>query len=291
MNLAGGGAFHDVKHVFETYGIVPEEAYPGLEYGTEMHNHGELDRIIADFGKNVVKSRTPTTAWKKALTGILDAYLGPAPEKFTYKGVEYTPKSFAQMLGFNFADYQPVTSFTHHPYYKKFILEVPDNWLFATFWNLPLDEFMSIFDYAIEQGYTIAWASDVSEKSFTRDMATLPEEKKKEVIGTDQAKWTKQQAKVETEQLDKEKEVTAESRQKEFDNYQTTDDHGMLIVGIVKDQFGRKYYKVKNSWGTDGGKHAGFLYVTEAFIKAKTTDIEVHKNGIPPAIRQKLGIN
>jgi bleomycin hydrolase len=289
LELSGGGSFEDVLYVCENYGMVPEEAYRGLEYGTEMHSHGELDRIISEFGKSIVKSRTPTIAWKRALSAILDAYLGPAPEKFMYKGVEYTPKSFAKSLGLNFDDYVSITSYTHHPFYKHFILEIPDNWAFASSWNVPLNEFMSIFDYAINAGYTIAWGSDVSERSFSRDMATWPEEKKGEIVGTDQARWTGQRTKEEKVELEKEKVVTQESRQEDFDNYKTTDDHGMQIIGIVKDQFGRKYYKVKNSWGI-GGKYVGLLYVTEAFVKAKTMNILVNKNAIPPAVRQKLNL-
>lgn len=287
INLSPGGSFYDVLHACEVYGIMPEEAYKGLEYGGELHNHDELDRVIENFAKSIVKSKKPTIAWRKILNSILDAYFGPAPEKFMYNGVEYTPKSFAQWLGFNWSDYVSLTSFTHHPFYQEFVIEIPDNWAFSKSWNLPLDEFMSIFDYAIENGYSIAWGADVSEKSFSRDMATWPEEKKGEMVGTDQARWTGQKAKDEKQQLDKEKEVTQENRQEGFDNYQTTDDHGMQIVGIVKDQFGRKYYKVKNSWGV-GGKYEGFLYVTEAFVRAKTINIVLNKGGIPAEIRQKL---
>lgn len=289
ITLSPGGSFHDVLHASETYGMMPMEVYEGLQYGTDKHNHSEVDDIISDFAKNIVKSKTPSTAWRKALVGILDAYFGVAPEKFTYKGVEYTPLSFAKSTGLNWGDYVSVTSFTHHPFYKQFIIEIPDNWSFSNSWNVPLNEFASIFDNAINAGYTIAWGADVSEKSFSRDMATLPEEKKGEMVGTDQAKWTGQKSKDETIQLEKEIEVTQEMRQKWFDNYQTTDDHGMQIVGVVKDQFGRKYYKVKNSWG-EGGKYNGYLYVTEAFVLAKTINIVVNKNGIPADVRQKLGL-
>ncbi len=295
INFSQGGSFYDVLYVLKNYGIVPEEEMTGLNYGEKRHNHSELAKISKSFVEDIVSNPNGklSTVWKKAYNGVVDAYLGELPEKFTYEGVEYTPKSFVKHLGLDMDDYVSLTSYTHHPFYSEFALEIPDNWRWSLSYNLPLNEFEKVFDYALENGYTIAWGSDVSEKGFTRNgTGLLPETDKTVIEGTDQAKWLatqKGKRKYEIKGNVKEQTVTQESRQKAFDNYQTTDDHGMQIFGIAKDQYGKEYYMVKNSWGTNS-KYKGIWYVSKTFVYAKTMNILIHKNGIPKKIRKKLGL-
>ena len=249
INFAGGGSFYDVWYVLKNYGIVPDSEMTGLNYGTEKHNHGELDAQTKSFVENVVKNpnKTVSPVWKQAFNGILDAYLGKTPTEFTVNGKKYTPQSYFQSLGLNLDDYVSITSFTHHPFYTQFAIEIPDNWRWAQSYNIPLDEFAKVVDNAINNGYTVAWGTDVSEKGFTRNgLGLLPETKKENLAGTDQAKWLDIQNEKNERKFDikgslLEQKVTQESRQKEFDNYQTTDDHGMLIFGIAKDQAGTEY--------------------------------------------------
>lgn len=295
INFAAGGSFHDVLYVLKNYGIVPETAMTGLQYGTENHMHGELDDITSGLVKSVVKNpnKTISPAWKKALQGIVDSYLGELPTEFTENGKTFSPKSYAQSLGLKFDDYVSITSFTHHPFYSKFAIEIPDNWRWGESYNVPLNEFEQIFDYAIDKGYTIAWGADVSERGFTRNgVGLLPETKKEMLEGTDQAKWIGQQTgtgKYDITGPLQEQKVTQESRQLGFDNYQTTDDHGMQIYGVAKDQNGTPYYLVKNSWGTNS-KYKGIWYVSKPFVLSKTINIMVHKDAVPKDIRKKLGI-
>jgi aminopeptidase C len=296
--FAAGGAFADVLYTMKNYGAVPESAMRGLEYGEEMHVHGELDALSKAYIEAVVKNpnRKLSLAWEAGFRGILNAYLGAPPATFTYQGKNYTPQSFATMLGFKADDYVSLTSFTHHPFYTEFALEIPDNWRWSMSHNLPLDEFMQVFDYAVNAGYSIAWGSDVSEKGFDRDgVAIVPEVNAEELSGSDQERWLGLSPRQrEAQVLDfykpgHERHITQELRQFAFDNYETTDDHGMLIYGIAKDQYGTKYYIVKNSWG-ETGKYKGIWYASEAFVKYKTINIVVHKNALPPAIKAKLGI-
>jgi bleomycin hydrolase len=289
VNLAGGGSFADVLYAGAQYGIVPEDVYPGLNYGSSSHSHGELDKLLSEIGKALIGQRRLSTAWRAAVDGVLDAYFGKSPEKFSYKGVEYTPESFLKYSKLNIDDYVSITSFTHHPFYRSFILEIPDNWIYESSYNVPLNEMMEIIDNALKSGYTIAWGADVSERSFSRDHATVPEEKKVDEVGSDQAQWTKTDAKEEIIPLPNEKTITQEMRQAAFDNYETTDDHGMQMVGTAKDQTGKLFYKVKNSWGA-GGKYKGYLYVSSAFVQYKTMNFVVHKNAIPAHIKTKLKI-
>ncbi|MDR2466245.1 MAG: aminopeptidase [Prevotellaceae bacterium] len=286
LNLSAGGSFADVIHAFESYGAFPESLYAGLNYGTDTHRHGELDKIVKGLGDAVVQNKKPTAAWTRALDGVLDAYLGKAPEKFEYKGREYTPQSFAQSFGLNTDDYVSLTSFTHAPFYRPFVLEIPDNWIFESSYNLPMDELIAVIDNALNSGYTVAWGADVSESGFSRDVATVPQKKKVEEIGSDQAKWTKEKQKT-LEPLPEEVTVTQEMRQLSFDNYETTDDHGMQIVGFAKDQTGKHFYKVKNSWGA-GGKYKGYLYASRAFVQYKTMNIVVNRNAIPANVKTKI---
>jgi bleomycin hydrolase len=299
-NFGGGGAFHDVTDVLKKYGMVPEEVYSGKVIGEEIHVHGELDEVLSGYITAVQKNsnRKLTPVWHQGFDGLLDAYLGKVPEKFNYKGKEYTPKSFAQMLGLNADDYISISSFTHHPFYSPFIIEIPDNWALGQVYNLPLEEMMQVVDNAIEKGYTIAWGSDVSEKGFSwkNGVAVIPDRNAQEVSGLESAKWSKLTDSEKDKLLYKfdkpmpEKNITQEMRQLEFDNYSTTDDHGMQIVGVAKDQNGVKYYLVKNSWGLEGSPYKGYFYSSAAFVALKTTDLMIHKDALPKEIRKKLGL-
>lgn len=299
LNFAQGGSFGDVLYAAKHYGVVPESVMNGLNYGEDMHVHGEMESAASNYLKAIIKNpnRKLSTAWKKGFDGIIDAYLGELPEKFTYNGKEYTPKSFADELGLNIDDYVSLTSFTHHPFYSAFPIEVQDNWRWDLSYNLPIDELMQVFDNAINNGYAVAWASDVSEKGFSRNgVAVAADIESMERSGSDQDRWLglsqtqkDQEIKKMLEKPCQEIKVTQELRQEEYDNYKTTDDHGMLIYGIAKDQTGKKFYMVKNSWGTDN-KYKGTWYASETFVAFKTMNIVVHKNAIPKEIRAKLGI-
>lgn len=303
--LHGNGTFsagantHDVMTMLRNYGIVPQQAYDGLRYSVDsIHRHGELDAVLGGYMNAVIKApngRVLTPVWQDGLNGILDAYLGACPEQFTYNGKTYTPQSFAQAMGLNADDYISFTSFTHHPFYSWFAVEIPDNWAWETAANVPVDEMIQIVDNALQNGYAVNWSADVSERGFKYNdgFAIVPADKPEEVAGSDMARWTG----LTQAQLDKmrseikgpmpEKKITQEMRQEAFDNYQTTDDHGMLIVGLAKDQWGNKFYKVKNSWG-ERGKYQGFFYVSEAFLRYKTINIMVRKEAVPSAIAGKL---
>lgn len=299
LNFAQGGSFADVIYVFKHYGAVPGDLYKGLEYGENTHVHGELSEIATAYVNAVIKNpdKKLSTAWKKGFDSVIDTYLGKLPETFTYQGKQYTPKSFGESLGLNFDDYVSLTSYTHHPFYSQFPLEIEDNWRWAQSYNLPIHELMEVFDHAIDNGYAIAWGSDVSEKGFTRNgIAVAADIEALESSGSDQARWvglsrTEKEAEIKklVEKPCKEIEVTQELRQQAYDNYQTTDDHGMLIYGIAKDQTGKKFYMVKNSWGTES-KYKGHWYASETFVAYKTMNIVLHKDALPKAIKSKLGI-
>lgn len=299
-NVSQGGAITDVPYVMGKYGAMPEEIYAGLNYGEKKHNHAELSRVIENYMKAVNASSEPSTAWLRGLEGILDAYLGPVPETFTWEGKTYTPKSYAESLGLNFDDFIPFTSYTHHPYWTSFAIEVPDNWTWAQYNNVPLDVMKEIVDTALEKGFTINWAADVSEDGFKwkKGYAVLPREKTEaDLEGTELSRWValseadrKAEAKSFTGPEDLlEVEVTPEVRQEMFDRHQTTDDHGMVIVGTATDQLGNKYYKVKNSWDTDH-VYGGYFYVSEPYFLAKTLTLMVHKDALPKDVRKKFSL-
>ncbi len=297
FNFGAGGAFHDIPLVIRQFGIVPESVYAGKGYGSTEHNHSELDQILSDIVQTVVKNPQGklTPSWKKAFEGVLDAYLGVAPQEFEYNGKKYTPQTYAKELGLNMDDYVLLTSFTHHPFYTQFVLEIPDNWAFGLTYNLPLDEMMQCVDHAIEKGYGIAWASDVSEKgfSFANGLAIVPvDEDAITKKGSDNRHFSDAGAEKKGSPFDapcEERKITQELRQIAFDNYETTDDHGMHITGIAKDQSGKKFYIVKNSWGTDRNDLLGYFYASEAFVRYKTTNIMLHKDALPKEIAKKLG--
>ena len=296
LNFAAGSSFGDVLHVIDDYGIIPQDIYSGFNYGTEMPEQSELDAVLKGYVDAARKNPNGklTTAWVNGLDGILDAYFGESPERFTVNGVEYTPESYRDYLGINYDDYVNITSFTHHPFYEPFIIEVCDNWRWDSAYNLPMDEMMEVMYNAIDKGYTIAWGSDVSEKGFTRDgLAVMPVEEKKATAGSDQERWVgkaadepKEEVKAE---LPKEMTITQEMRQEGYDRKTTTDDHGMHIYGIAKDQNGNQYFMVKNSWG-ETGKYKGVWYASDPFVRYKTLNIVVHKDALPKHIAKKLGI-
>lgn len=297
-NFAAGGSIMDVPYVWKNYGAVPESAYPGLSYGEEKHVHGELDAVLKAYLDAVVArpNKRLSTAWRKGVEGILDAYLGPVPEKFTVDGKEYTPQTYAASLGLVPDDYVAMTSFTHRPFYEPMVLEVADNWLWAPYQNVPLDELKATVDNALAKGYPVVWAADVSEGGFkwAKGVAVMPKERTEaDMEGTELARWVKLSDKERAEkQYDfntpvEEIEVTQESRQEMFDRQETTDDHGMELVGTAVDQKGNRYYKVKNSWDTNQ-VYDGFFYVSEPYFLAKTLSILVHKDALPKEISKKL---
>ena len=300
--FAPGGSAYDVIYCLKNYGLVPQEVMPGIQYGSTPADtlpvHAELDAIAGGVVKAVTNSglKKLTPVWKKALTAVYDTYLGECPATFIYNGKEYTPKSFAEELGLNADDYVSITSYTHHPYYTTFALEVPDNWRMDQMYNVPMEEMMAIIDNALAKGYTLAWGADVSEICFTRKgLGVVPEEEKAvDLTGSDAARWLGLSATDKREELTKkplpEKVITQEMRQAAYDSWENTDDHGMQIFGTAKDQNGKRYYMVKNSWGTKRSEYKGIWYVSEAYMQYKTNDVLVHKNAIPKDIRKKLGI-
>ncbi len=280
LNFAQGGALPDVMYVIRKYGAVPQSVYDGLEYGSEINNHGELENILKaqldEVIKNPNKSLSPS--WKKAFEATLDAYLGEYPSEFEYKGKTYTPRSFAdEVVGINPDDYLQFTSFTHHPMYEEIMIQVPDNWAWGTSFNVSLDELEEIADHSLMEGYTIGWATDVSEKGFSlkNALALVPEKQDDQAFHGPHA----------------ELKIDSEKRQEAYDSYATTDDHGMQITGLVKDQEGAEYYVVKNSWGErDNPYRSGYINVSKSFFRYKTISILVHRDAVPKAVLKKLSL-
>ena len=299
--FAQGGSAEDVLATMKTHGIVPEGTmpFPGSLYGDSLNNFNEFFSLLEPYVEAISKSSAKkiSNQWKVGLQGILDAYLGKCPEEFTFEGKKYTPKSFMASLGINLNDYVSITSYTHHPFYSAFAVEVQDNWRFPLSYNVPMDEMMQIIDNAIDNGYTVAWGGDVSEEGFTRQGLAYAVDSKAAVslAGSDMAKWLKLDKQKKTNIIDSigcivpEIVPTQQLRQDRFDNWELTDDHGMHIYGVAKDQNGKEYYMVKNSWG-ETGDYKGTWYMTKAFIAANTMDFLINKNAIPAEIRKKLGI-
>lgn len=293
LGFSSGSSFGDVYEVIREYGIVPQSVYTGMNYGTELPVQAEMDAALAGFIEAIAENpnKTLTPAWKNAYNGILSAYLGELPTEFTVDGKTYTPESYRDYLGIDVDDYINLSSFTHHPFYKPFIIEVCDNWRWGSAYNLPIDELMEVMYNAIDKGFTIAWGADVSERGFTRNgTAVVPDVDVKPTAGSDQEHWVgKEEEKEEEHNSAEEKKITQEMRQIAYDNKQTTDDHGMHIFGLAKDQNGNPFFMVKNSWG-EAGKYKGIWYASDAYVRYKTLNVVVHKDAIPKDIRKKLGI-
>lgn len=303
FTFGAGGAFHDIPWVIKRYGIVPEEVYGGLNYGASEHKHSEMEAVVESAVKALAKKPQNgklTPVWKNGIEGILDAYLGDMPSNiedynFTYKGKKYTPKTFSESLGLNMEDYISLTSFTHHPFYSNFVLEVQDNWALQSSYNLPLDEFMEVMESALMKGYTFAWGADVSEKGFGyRDaLAILPEDESTiKKSGKDSKRYNEAGAERISNAFNspvKEKKISQKDRQIAFDNQETTDDHGMHVTGLVEDQNGTKYFIVKNSWGESNEKD-GYFFASFPYVRYKTLNIQVHKDVLSKDLKKKLGI-
>lgn len=296
VSFSQGGSFYDVLYCMRHYGIVPQEAmpFPGSLYGDSLFNFNTLDAQASAYVKSIANSemkKIPLT-WKSTLSNIYAGYFGELPKTFTYKGKSYTPESFQKSLGLNLDDYVSLTSFTHHPFYSKFIIEVQDNWRWAESYNLPLDEFMTVMESAVRNGYTFAWGADVSETGFSRNgIATVPAKSyKNDLTGSDAARWMGTNGK-QVNQADSKDEltITQQLRQTAYDNWETTDDHGMVIYGLAKDPQGKEYFMVKNSWG-EYGRYKGIFYASKPYVAYKTMNILINKNAIPKDIRKKLGI-
>ena len=296
VSFSQGGSFYDVLYCMRHYGIVPQEAmpFPGSLYGDSLFNFNTLDAQASAYVKSIANSKMkkiPLT-WKSTLSNIYANYFGELPKTFTYKGKSYTPESFQKSLGLNLDDYVSLTSFMHHPFYSKFIIEVQDNWRWAESYNLPLDEFMTVMESAVRNGYTFAWGADVSETGFSRNgIATVPAKSyKNDLTGSDAARWMGTNGKQMNEADSKDElTITQQLRQTAYDNWETTDDHGMVIYGLAKDSQGKEYFMVKNSWG-EYGRYKGIFYASKPYVAYKTMNILINKNAIPKDIRKKLGI-
>lgn len=280
--FSSGGQYYDFLLISREEGLVPDPVYPGLKYGQRYHNHDEMDAALKGYVNGVLRGRQNSPAWLEGLNGIIEAYLGKIDNGFTYNDKYYTPKSFSEELGLNFNDYIVISSFSDHPYYKEAILEVPDNWAPCTYYNLPIDEFVEVIDNALMSGYSIAWASDMSGKGFSmkKGVAIVPQKNWDYISDEEYEKIMTRP----TPQL----MVNQAIRQKEFEGFAITGDHGMHIIGIAQDQNGSIFYKVKNSWGPSG-KYNGYIFVSREFLKLKTTNCMINKNSLPPSIAQKLG--
>ena len=308
VSFSQGGAFGDVIYAIKHYGLVPdEEMRAGQMHGDSLSDFSEFSTVCDPFVEAAAKKcktlqlgtdENHTPLWKTALRGILDAYIGKCPEEFTYKGKKYDPMSFAKSTGLNMDDYVNIASFAHQPWYEEFVIEVQDNWRWGKAYNLPIDEFMQIMNYAIDNDYPIAWGADVSEKGWLRGkmagVCVLPDlENQSDKADTDFAHWNGlSMADRQKEAMSKptpQRWVTDQDRLDAYNNFETTDDHGMVIYGKAKDQMGNVYFLVKNSWG-DAGNYHGIWYASEAFVRYKTLNCVVHKNAIPKDLKKKLGI-
>ena len=282
--LGDGGSLHDAIDMYRLYGAIPQEVYTGLNYGTKLNDFSEIGEVRDAFLAAIIKPKKGKLSpnWLTAYTAILDAYLGTPPEKFKWNGKEYTPRTFAdQVVGINPNDYVEFSSFIEYPMYEKFILPIPDNWSLGQVYNVRMTELTDIIDHALKNGYTVNWATDVSEKYFSwkNGVAFVPEK--------DFEDMSKEEKDDMFNGPKPERKLTEEMRQIAFNNYTTTDDHGMHIVGLAKDQNGKEYYIVKNSWG-ESNDYKGYLYVTKAYVQFKSTAILLNKAGVPKDIMKKL---
>jgi bleomycin hydrolase len=297
-NLGPGAAAEDVIICWRTHGMIPTEVYSGLNYGEELHRHAELDAAVKAYCDAIIKNpnRKLSTAWMAGLDAILDSYLGKVPETFTYQGKEYTPRSFADSMPIDIEDYVSISSFTHHPFYEWFIVEVPDNTVWGESFNVPLDQMMSVIEGTVNAGHPVIWASDVSEQGFAwrKGLAVVPEADVTSMDDSELARWValsqaeKDTALYKLDEPGREKNITQELRQEAFDNWQTTDDHGMEIMGTATDQTGAKYFKVKNSWGTAGHIYDGYFYASYPFVAYKTISVIVNRHTLPRDLGRKM---
>lgn len=276
-NLGQGSLAHMFTNIVKRHGMIPQEAYNGINYQSELNNHRELNKYITAFSAAAVELKQKSPQYDILAESILDTYLGKVPEKFNYRGKEYTPLSFASEMGLNMDDYVEITSLSHIPFYEKSVIEVPDNWDFGRFWNVPLEDFMAIIDNSLSNGYAVCWDGDVSEKGFSH----------KNGVAINPVQENIEEA-LKFEKICKEISVDQKIRQTGYENFTTTDDHLMLLTGISKDQNGNKYYITKNSWGTERNSMGGYLNMSESFVRAKSISIMVHKNSIPKEIRKKI---
>ena len=300
INFGSGGLAMDVIHIWKETGMIPDVAYSGVTTGDSLPVHGEMDGVLRGYIDQVIRNpnRKLTPVWMEGYKGILDAYLAAVPTQFDYNEESYTPESFSRELGLDPDDYVAIGSFTHHPFYEDFILEIPDNWMWGSIGNVPLDEMMNLLDQALAKGYTVCWDADVGERSYDwkRGIALMPSTEIEDLSGLERARWDELSEKEQQALFydfstpKKEKVITQENRQEMFDNYQTTDDHLMHITGVASDQMGNKYYLVKNSWGTGNHIFKGYHYISEAYMRAKTIFIMVHKEAVPASTAANLGL-
>jgi bleomycin hydrolase len=297
-SFSAGAEGWDVLNMIKLFGLLPQQAYSGCTFGEDLPVHGEMDEVLKAYVDAIVKNKNKkiTSVWMKGFDGILDAYLGAIPETFEFEGNEYTPESFRDDMGLNMDDYVTITSYTHHPFYEKFIFEGPDNWSLGEVYNLPMDEMMQVIDSAIDAGYSIAWGSDVSEDGFAyrKGVAVVPDTEKKNMADSEISKWQNmskdEKSAYGSEYPVKEKPISQEMRQEAFDNYESTEDHLMHMVGTAVDQKGSKYYLIKNSWGSDNNPYKGYFYASKPFVQYKTISVMLNKNAIPAEIAKKLGL-
>ena len=298
-NFGPGGVFFDDIYVADNYGLIPENSFPGTKKGEGKHMHGEMDKELRKMVEAIVENNNNqlSSVWNDTVNNTIDNYLGDIPQNFEFKGVNYTPKSFAaDYCGIRGDDYIQITSFSHHPFYQPFALEVPDNWLWSDFYNVPLDELQEIADYSIQNGYSVLWAADTSEKGFAtteQGIAVIMDNTPDDLNEAEMTEWDSTPEKEKKSGLyklnkpGKEKVITQENRQIAFNKQETTDDHAMHLIGLAKDQNGTVYYKVKNSWGKYNHLK-GYFYASQSYLRYKTTAILVNKAAIPVAIRKKL---
>ena len=296
-NFSPGGEVFDVLYAINENGMMTEEAYNGLVLGEGIHNHGELHSVLAEYGKIVNKQHNGkiSKAWPAMVQSVLDVYLGTTPETFEFEGSQYDAKSFAEKYPININDYVQIGAFTNHENYKPYIMPIQDNWTNTLTYNMPLDELMNELDNALNNGYTVGWAQDVSDKGFSRDagVGVVLENDIEKIRQSDPKKYKKMSddeiraSLYKFETVMPEKEVTEDMHQEAYENGQTTDDHSMLIVGIAHDQQGNKYYKVKNSWSANYG-YDGYWYCSEPYVRLHTMFFTVNKEGLTSDIKNKL---
>jgi len=298
-NVGQGSLSHTFMNAYRQVGILPESVYTGIQYDSERHNHSEIEGYVSALAKEEVLLKNRSEQVEALENSLFDIYMGEIPQQFTYEGKEYTAASFTASLGLNMDDYIELTSFTHHPFYKKMEIEVPDNWEHQLMYNLPLDELQQVIDAALNQGFTVCWDGDVSEAGFSAHagVAIMPDGGEvKDLSKSDRARFEKlspdrrRQEILKFEQPYPELAITPEQRQQGFERFKTTDDHLMHITGLMKDKKGKLYYRTKNSWGTNSVAHQGYVYMSPSYFRAKTIYIMVHKDAIPEAIKKELGL-